>query len=125
MIDIHTAAAELVAVLVAGGVSASLDIRDLNLPGVLVPPPDLSYRFGKASADATWRIVAATGNVGRDQALASLGALLSQVQDALGHLGVSARPVDLQAGDQGGPMPAYELTFTTRIQETLSKGLGA
>lgn len=118
MIDLYGATSELVAVLVAGGVAAAMDVRDLDLPGVLVPPPDLAYRFSKGCADATWRIVAATGNVGREQALAQLGPLLAQVTAALGHVVVGGRPVDLQVADGGGPMPAYELTFTTRIMDT-------
>lgn len=117
MIDVAAAAAEVVAALESGGVSACLDIRDLNTPGVLVPPPTLTaYRFGRG-ADALWRPVAAVANTGRAQALTELSALLDAVQHALGGIVQSAEPVDLPTADGGGLLPGYQLRLATRIHD--------
>ena len=117
MIDIGAATADLVATLQAAGVSTSMDLRDLNVPGVYVLSPDVAYRNGH-TADATWKIVTAVPNTGRSAALANLGVLIAVCNRALGERVVAARPVDLATLDGAGPLPAYELTFTTRLVQT-------
>lgn len=116
--DIAAAAAEIVDMLVEAGVSATVDLRDLNTPGVFVPLPTLAYRFHKGDATATWRPVAAVAKAGRAQELTELSALLDAVQDALGGIAVTAAPVELTALAEAGSLPGYELTFTTRILNT-------
>lgn len=112
--DVAAAAAEIVHMLVEAGISATVDLGDLNPPAVYVPLPALAFRFHKGDATATWRLVAAVTNNSRAQVLTELSALLDAVQDALGGLVVTAAPVDL--GENS--LPGYELTFTTRITYT-------
>lgn len=114
-VNVAAAAAQIVDMLVEAGISATVDQRDLNPPGVFVPLPTLAYRFHKGDVTATWRPVAAVANTGRSQVLTELSALLGAVQDALGGIAVTAVPVDLPTTAEAGELPGYELTFTTRI----------
>jgi hypothetical protein len=60
-------------------------------------------------------VVPATG---RDIALKNLGPLIADVSTALSATPVTGgRPIDLGGTDGAAPMPAYELTFTTRYSE--------
>lgn len=114
--DLAGAVADVVARLRAGGVRAVSDLRDVNPPCVYVTPPQLAFRFGKGYADAGWTIAAVVPNSGRDAALKLLGPLISQVAAALPATPITdGRPVDLSGLDGGAPLPAYELTFTSRI----------
>ena len=118
MIDLGAAAQEVLNTLVAAGISAAVDMADLNTPGVFIPPPTVAYRFTKRDAEASWRLVAAVANTGRGAALAELGLLVDRVQAALGGAITSAAPVDLASVDGGGPLPGYELLFRTRILDS-------
>jgi len=111
-----SAVADIVDRLSAGGVHACADIRDLNTPGALVAPPEIAWRFGRG-ADATWRVVCAVANTGGSPAITALSALVDTAQAALGGLATAGRPVDLSSLDGGAPLPAYELSFTTKIPE--------
>jgi hypothetical protein len=113
--DLDAAVDALVARLTGAGLRAAADERDLNPPAVWVGPPVLTYRFGKNCWDAEWRLAAVVPNSGRNIANRNLGELVSAAQAALGGAIVTARPIDLSVPDQAAPLPAYELTFTTRI----------
>lgn len=117
--DLDAAAAALVAQLSAAGVRATVDERDLNPPCVWVGPPTLSWRFGKGTWDAGWTLTAVVPDTGRAYNTNALAALLVRVQDALGGLPITARPVSLLVPSSGGtPLPGYEMTFSQRIKET-------
>jgi hypothetical protein len=116
MIDLAAAVQDVVDRLVAGGVAACSDIRDLNPPAVLVAPPTIAWRFGRG-AEATWQVIATVGNAGTGPAIAALSELVDAVQEALGGAVTAGRPVDLSSPDGGAPLPGYELTFTTKITE--------
>jgi hypothetical protein len=99
----------------AAGIRACADVRDVNPPCVYVPPPTIAWRFGKGYADLLWTVAAVVPATGRDVALKNLGPLLIDVADALAATPLTdARPIDLGGVDGAAPMPAYELTFTTR-----------
>lgn len=116
MSDLAGAVADVVARLRGAGIRAVSDLRDVNPPCVYVPPPVLAFRFGKGYADAGWTIAAVVPNSGRDTALKLLGPLIDQVIDALPASPITdGRPVDLGGLDGGAPLPAYELSFTSRI----------
>jgi len=116
--DVDAAAAAIVARLVAAGVRASIDERDLNPPAVWVAPPTMSWRFGKGTWDAEWLLTAVVPDGGRATSTAALAALVVQVQQAMGWGGVTARPVSLLVPGAGGvPLPGYEMSFTQRIRE--------
>lgn len=119
MIDLARAVAAVVDRLTAGGVAATADIRNLNPPAVLVPPPTLEWRFGRG-AEATWQVVATVGNTGTGAAITALSELVDAAQEAMGGLITAGRPVDLSSPDGGAPLPGYELTFTTKITERTS-----
>lgn len=112
--DLKAAADAVVAQLTGAGVNACLDPADWNLPGVRVNPPQVAYRFGKGTWDATWTATAAVPDGPLGSAIANLGELLDKVQDALRTAPVTARPVDVQLTD-AGTVPGYELTWTQRI----------
>lgn len=108
------AADAIVAQLQAAGISAAIDVAELNLPGVLVDSPSLQIRFGKGWV-AAWTLVLAVPNTDRRTALSNLGTLLDEVLAALDYQPSEARPVSVQLPDQGAPVPGYEIAFTQRI----------
>jgi hypothetical protein len=91
--------------LVAGGVRAVLDERDLNPPAVYVAPPAVAWRFGHGDFDATFTIWCVTGSAGRSVDLVNLG------DTARGP------PADLLIPHQAAPLPAYRLTWAERIRQ--------
>jgi hypothetical protein len=116
-VDLQGAAQAVVEQLLAAGVQATVDERDLNPPAVLVAVPLLSDRFGKGYWDAQFTLAAVVANSGRATALANLSTLLDQVAAAMGRAPVTARAIDLLVPDQGAPLPGYEMIYTQRIGE--------
>lgn len=112
--SLAAAVQDIVDLLTAAGIRATQDLRDLNPPAVYVPPPVISWRVGKGTADAVWTMAAVVPATGRKQSLANLGPLIAAVTAVLPQI-VTGRPIDLQGIDSTGPCPAYELTMTTRI----------
>ena len=115
-IDLAGAVGELVDELRAAGIGAAADLRDLNPPAVLVPPPSIEWRFGRGAA-LEWRIVAAAPNTGTGPATVVLSRLVDAVQTALRGRVTGGRPVDLTSPDGGAPLPGYELTMSTKRPE--------
>jgi hypothetical protein len=116
MIDLASAAWDLVADLTAAGISATIEPRDLNPPGVLVPPPVIDWRFGKG-ADLTFEIVCAVPDTGAAGSLPTVSALVDDVQTALRGAVTAGRPASLDTGSGGPPLPAYTLTVTRKLPE--------
>jgi hypothetical protein len=112
--NLDHAAAVIVNTLQAAGLRATVDERDINPPCVYVRPPLLHFRFGKGW-NAEWVLTAVVADNGGTYALAALGGLVAAVQDAMGWLAVTARPVSLTVPGGAAPFPAYEMTFTQRI----------
>jgi hypothetical protein len=103
--------------LVAGGVRAVLDERDLNPPAVYVAPPAVAWRFGHGDFDATFTIWCVTGSAGRSVDLVNLGELVDRVAAALNLVTVRGDPADLLIPHQAAPLPAYRLTWAERIRQ--------
>lgn len=112
--DLAGAVQDVVDRLVAGGVRAVASAQDVNPPCILVRPPTISYRFGKAYWDAEWTAWAIVVGSGQVQQLKAHSALLDAAQTALGYAAVSARPDDATLAD-GSTVPIYVLTWTQRI----------
>lgn len=105
----------VVAALVAAGLHATDDQRNLNPPGVYVTPPIITWDK-LAGYTAALDLYAVVGATGRHEALAALGPLVDQVRAVW-----PARdgfPVDLQPLDGIDPMPAYRLPITVTVGET-------
>lgn len=113
--DLAAAVQEVVDQLVAGGVRATVDQRDLNPPAVLVDAPAIAWRFGKGGWNATWTATVVVPDTGNAQALTDLSVLLEQVQAALGGIVAEGRPADLLTQD-AGILPGYRLTWSTHIR---------
>jgi hypothetical protein len=111
---IADAVSALVDHLTAAGIRCTDDQRDLDPPAVLVEPPVIRYRFGKAVADAEWQILAVVGASGRRAELVALSTLVESVRSAVGAV-VEARPAGVYTTDSAVPLPAYLLTFTSTI----------
>jgi hypothetical protein len=115
-LDLAAAVADVVGRLRAAGIRATADVRDVNPPCVYVPPPQIAWAFGKV--EMGWTVAAVVPATGRDIALKNLGPLIADVSTALSATPVTGgRPIDLGGTDGAAPMPAYELTFTTRYSE--------
>lgn len=116
MPDLAAAVTQLVDVLNAAGVPAAFDMRDLEPPGVYVTAPTVTYRFRRGDWSAEWTVYAVTGNAGRAEALEELGVLLDAVQETLADVAVTGTPADLDSLDGGPRMPAYRLTWTSKVE---------
>jgi hypothetical protein len=101
--------------LTAAGLRAVTDERDVNPPCVLVGPPVLTFRFGRPSFDAEFRLLAIVGDGGRDTATAALDALVGTVTTAVGLL--TGTPAQFSGLDGAPALPAYELTLTTHARK--------
>ena len=115
--DVAGAVQAVVDRLLAAGIRATLDERDINPPCVYVAPPALTWRFGRGDFDAAFTVWAVTGAAGRNVDLVNLGQLLDDVTAALGFAAVTAEPADLLVPHQAAPLPAYRLTWTERIRQ--------
>jgi len=111
--DIAAATQAVVDELVAAGVRATRDGRDLNPPGVQVRPPTIHYRFGR-DATADWEAWAVVPDTGVGPSLTALSKLLDAVGKALGGRPVQARPDNVTLAD-GGIAAAYVLTWSAKI----------
>lgn len=111
--DIAGATQELIDKLTAAKIRAVQDLGDLNPPAVLIPPPQLTARFGKGW-EAQWEIAAAWLDAGAKSTTKGLGELIEAIQAALGWPITTGRP-DTILQPQGAPIPVYRLAFTTRI----------
>lgn len=116
MPDLAAAVKAVVDTLAGAGLNAANDMRDLNLPGVYVTPPTVSYRFAKGDWTAAWTAYAVTMNAGRDLALSELGVLLDGVQEALADAVVTGTPADVDSLTGGDRLPAYRLTWNARVE---------
>jgi hypothetical protein len=105
--------AELINSIRAAGVAASGDPRDLVIPGVLVRPPRVQFRFGGCNAaDFTlWVMVADTGLA---HSLPAALDLIARTQAAIGGRATDAVPDDFQTAD-GAVVPGYRLTWSEHL----------
>lgn len=116
MPDLAAAVEAAVDTLRDAGVSAAFDMRDLELPGVYVTAPTVTYRFAKGDWDAAWTAYAVTMASGRTEALAELGILLDAVQEAMDDVVVTGTPADVSPLDGGDLLPGYRITWTSRVE---------
>jgi len=103
--------------LLAVGIRATLDERDINPPCVYVAPPPITWRFARNDFDAEFTIWCVTGAAGRNVDLVNLGELLDDVTAALQFAAVRGEPASLLVADQAAPLPAYRLTWSERVRQ--------
>ena len=115
--DVAGAVQSVVDRLLAAGIRATNDERDINPPCVFVAPPDVQFRFARGDFTAAFTVWAVTGAAGRNVDLANLGQLLEQVGVALDWAQVAADHSDLLVPHQAAPLPAYRMTWTERITQ--------
>jgi len=110
-LDIAALTASVVDQLKAAGVRATGDPRTVNPPCVLVMPPTITTRL--KGADAAFVLYAVAGDAGAPAASAALSPLIDGVHAAFGNRVGPAAPVDVATVD-GGALPGYTMTLTTR-----------
>lgn len=102
--------------LKGAGLSATVDPRNLNLPGVLVAPA--TFDFERLSSSA-WTLEADLYLVARDtghgNALRSLGDMLDRLRDLWPVPEAQAISIDLP--NHGGSLPALIVTITASVTE--------
>lgn len=96
-----------------------IDLQSLAIPGVLVPVPALSYRFGGGSVEARFTIIAVVNNTGRRPAVEALSDLVSLVQSALAGMVTELRPIELTTTDQSALLLGAELPLTLSLKPTV------
>ena len=90
----------------------TLDVKDLNPPGLYLAPPIIHYRFASGTYGLEHALlVCASNTANRLEALADLSDLLVRVQRTLGDRAVTGRPADVWNQDQTAILAAYELTW--------------
>jgi hypothetical protein len=111
------AAAELAAQLVAAGVPAVVDPRDLNLPGAWLEPGPIEYPYLDPTAyDVTWNLYLVAIDNGAGPALDALGKMLATLREAFPV--PEAQPIALTLANQGaGELPGLLCTIQTKITE--------
>lgn len=100
------------AALIAAGIRAVVDGRDVNPPAVQIRPPVLHYRFGRGCYAADWEAYVYLPDTGTEQVLKAALPLLDQVQTALKGVVTTATPTDFALAD-GGTAAGYTLTWST------------
>lgn len=103
--------------LLAVGIRATADERDINPPCVYVSAPAITWRFARNDFDADFTVWAVTGAAGRSVDLVNLGELLDDVTAALQFAAVRGEPADLLVPHQAAPLPAYRLTWSERVRQ--------
>lgn len=111
-LDLAGAVLEVVDALTMAGISAVVDQRDLNPPGVLVSAPTITFNRLRGWT-ATLDLYAVVPSAGRAQSLAALGPLVDQVTAIWP--ATYGYPVDLPNLDGGDPLPAYRLPIPIRV----------
>jgi len=95
----------------------TLDVKDVNPPGLLLQPPLLRFRFAACTYAVEHTLLAVASNTGtREQALADLAEMVQTAQACLGDRAVQARPVDVWNQDRTAVMAGYELTWADTIR---------
>jgi hypothetical protein len=103
--------------LLAVGIRATNDERDINPPCVFVGPPAITWRFARNDFDADFTIWCVTGAAGRNVDLVNLGELLDAVTAALQFAAVRGEPNNLLVPEQAAPLPAYRLSWSERVRQ--------
>ena len=95
----------------------TLDVKDVNPPGLLLQPPLLRFRFAAGTYAVEHTLLAVASNTGtREQALNDLAGMVQTAQQQLGQRAVMARPVDVWNQDTTAVMAGYELTWADEIR---------
>jgi len=115
--DLHGATRAVVDRLLASGVRAVLDERDVNPPCVFVPPPIITWRFRRGDFDAEFTAWCVVPNSGRDIALRNLGPLVTAAVAAIGLPVLTGEPADLPVPEQAAPLPAYRLHWSENVRQ--------
>lgn len=93
-------------------IPCALDQRDLDLPGVLIDPPTLVFKYAGV-ADAEWTVYLLTADAGTLPALAQLDALIARVFPVIKGHTTDGAVVRLTVG--GGQAVGYRFSWTERI----------
>lgn len=102
--------------LIRSGIRVATDARDLNPPAVLVTPPTVTNRFKAGTWAAEWQLLLVVPNSGTRPALGQLSELLALVVTALDGEPVTATPYALTVDGESDPLPAYQLTWSSRVR---------
>ena len=114
--QIGAAAQAVVDMISDAGVQATIDGRDLELPGALVAPETISADRLGGDYTVAWNVYLVAADAGPVEALDDLGHMFDLLKDALG-VG-EARPVTLTLPNHAAdPLPAFLLTFSTSVTD--------
>jgi hypothetical protein len=89
------------------------DSNVVNPPAVWVPMPTLTFQFSKRCMEAEWSAFLVAPNTSTVSVSATLSALLDAVLGLYPFIDATPQPLTLPGG--GLPVPAYHLTWSSRI----------
>jgi hypothetical protein len=104
--------------LEAAGIRWNIDLQNMIVPGVLVPVPELTFRYSRSTLDARFTVVAVVNNTNRRAAVEELSELVTLVQSALDGAITELRPVEVTTTDSTGSLLAAELPITVSLKGT-------
>jgi hypothetical protein len=111
-LDLDGARQAVVDALLAAGINAVAERRDLNPPGVYVPMPTLVFNRLKGNT-ASLELVCAVPASSEREASKALGPLVASVVAVWP--ATFGYPFELTSIDGGDPLPAYRLPTPIRI----------
>lgn len=104
--DLHAEAVDVVDQLAAAGIDATIDYRDVTVPGVLVVPAAAAYdRLSDDAGTITWRLVGIAGASDPGTGLDQLGELIAACQSVADLAGVEFTTYDNP--NVGHNLPAF------------------
>lgn len=98
------------------GIRSYIDAKSVNPPCVLIQPPVVNYRFSGRCYGAEWTLLAVAPNSDKYAEIRALDELLDAARIALDGAPVTARPAGVFTSDGTATLPAYELTFTDKLE---------
>lgn len=117
MVDIRAALQQIADDLTAAGAAATIDARDLNLPGVWVVASQIGLDY---LSPGTWslqvHVFLISADLGTPESLDQLSELLAMVAPVVG--AVDATPQGVVLPSLGAdPLPALQITLETKVDE--------
>jgi hypothetical protein len=98
------------------GIRATIDVRQLTPPCVVMHLPEFSYRFREGDFDVVWTATLVVQATTTRPALEAMSKLLVAVQEAWHWQAVSGRPVDVPSQDGTAVLMGLELTWNGRVK---------
>jgi hypothetical protein len=100
----------------AAGIRATIDVRQLTPPCVVMHLPEFTWRFREGDFDVTWTATLVVQATTTRLAFDAMNTLLGGVQEAWHWQAVSGTPVDVPTPDGTANVLGLQLTWAGRVR---------